>query len=474
MNQHIFTNVKRGVLCPLFLAVLAISCKRLIEVPDTPPARIEQSKLFADSASAMTAVANVYSYPTSTDGGFTFNDGALTVYSALSSDEVNYTISDVNRSQFYTHTLTPDNIYIQSIWNGPYSGLYPVNAILAQVAASGGLSESFKQQITAEMKVLRALYYFYLVNRFGGVPLVLSTDYKATSVLPRTSPDSIYAQIMADLNDARQALGTSYPSAGRARPNQYTVMAFLARVHLYRENWQAAYDAANTVIESQVYHLEKDLNNVFLSGSPEAIWQLPAGYPNSNFHVNEANFFVPYAADIVPYYIVTPWLINAFEPTDQRQVKWLGANTITAGGSTQTYYYPSKYKNAFYDDPTVEDYMIFRLGEQYLIRAEAAAHLGKLDAAMADVDTIRNRAGLLPSTANATSETDVLNAIMHERQTELFCEWGHRWFDLKRTGTADAVLGAENPSWQPHEVLYPIPNSQRSLNYRLTQNPGYN
>jgi len=56
---------------------------------------------------------------------------------------------------------------------------------------------------------------------------------------------------------------------------------------------------------------------------------------------------------------------------------------------------------------------------------------------------------------------------------ELFAEWGHRWLDLKRTNTANAVLGAEKPTWKPTDVLFPIPQTERTNNPNLTQNPGY-
>jgi hypothetical protein len=84
---------------------------------------------------------------------------------------------------------------------------------------------------------------------------------------------------------------------------------------------------------------------------------------------------------------------------------------------------------------------------------------------------VRLRAGLGASTAS--SQTDVLSAIMHERQTELFTEWGSRWLDLKRTGTMNAVLGAAKPGWKAADTLYPVPYPQIQADNLLTQNPGY-
>jgi hypothetical protein len=68
----------------------------------------------------------------------------------------------------------------------------------------------------------------------------------------------------------------------------------------------------------------------------------------------------------------------------------------------------------------------------------------------------------------------LLLAIEQERKVELFGEWGHRWFDLKRTNRATAVIGGQKPAtWQPTDVLYPIPENQRLANTNLTQNLGY-
>ncbi len=60
---------------------------------------------------------------------------------------------------------------------------------------------------------------------------------------------------------------------------------------------------------------------------------------------------------------------------------------------------------------------------------------------------------------------------MRERQSELFTEWGHRWFDLKRTGQANNVLGAIKAGWSLGDVLYPIPETQLISNPAITQNP---
>lgn len=453
----------------LLVAAPGPSCKKLIEIPANPPTSLTEVQQFSDSATAMTAVAGVYSY-TGFQEGFTYNDGNLTFSTGLSSDELSYDgYASPDLQAFYGYGLTDLNSIVRVLWVDPYTSMYPINSIMTNVAASTALSAPFKTQIIGEMKLVRAFFYFNTVNLFGDIPLVISTDYKTTSRLPRTSADSIYAQILSDLSDAQKALPAAYPSSGRVRPNRYTVLSVLAKVQLYRKQWQAAYDAADSVINSGLYSLEPDLNNVFLDGSNEAIWQIPA---TGSYNVtHEASQFISPYPNTAPQYLMTPILQNAFEAGDLRWQNWVKDYVVNINGTNQNLYAPYKYKNYYSTDPTVEDYMVIRLADLYLIRAEAAAQLGNTAVALADLNQIRARAGLAASTA--TTAGDILTAIMHERQVELFTEWGNRWFDLKRTGTIDAVLSVEKPGWKPNEALYPVPRSQRQYNANLTQNPGY-
>jgi len=446
----------------------AASCKKLIEIPPNPPTSITEAQQFSDSATAMTAVAGVYTYSWG-GAGFTYNDGYLSVTTGMSSDELSTTETGLDYQEFYSYSVTSLNDIATSMWADPYTGLYPVNAILKNITGNPNLSASFIQQITGEMKVVRALYYFNLVNVFGAVPLITSTDYTTNSAIGRTSVDSVYAQIIGDLTDATQDLTPSYPSSGSYRPNLYVASALLAKVYLYRQQWQNAYNAANTVIASGVYSLDPNLNTVFLDGSSEAIWQIPAS--GASGVTQEANNYVPQSAGTVPNYLLTPWLLNAFEAGDQRLLDWTDSVVVNTGNGNQTFYYPYKYKNILSSSPTVEDFMILRLGEQYLIRAEASAELGNTAAALADLNVVRARAGLAAVTVS--SPAAALTAIMHERQIELFTEWGNRWYDLKRTGTATAVLSSEKTAWQANAELYPVPRTQLSVNPLLTQNPGY-
>jgi len=439
-----------------------VSCKKLVELPGNPPTQITRQQAFSDSASTLSAVVGVYTYNQDNQGdGFAYSDANLTIATGLSAHELSYTSSS-DEQEFYSYTLTPLNSEVATLWQYPYASLYQVNDVLGGITNNSNLSASFVKQITGEMEVTRALYYFNLVNLFGSVPLVTSTDYVANAQLPRASASAVYTQILTDLNNAVKKLPSTYPSSGHARPNLYTALALLAKVHLYQKNWQAAYNEADSIIRSGGYSLEPTLNNVFLDGSQEAIWQLPI--ESSYDGTAEAANFMPYSTGVTPTFPVTDSLLNQFETGDQRKTNWLDTSVV----GSQTLYYPYKYKD-YYPTSPATDFMVFRLAEIYLIRAEAAAELGNLSAALADVNTIRARAGLGASTANVTSQAAVLAAVMKERQTELCFEWGNRWFDLNRTGKAAAEL----PGWQSFNALFPLPQAQIQLNHLLTQNPGY-
>lgn len=444
------------------------SCKKLIEIPVNPPTQIIRDQVFADSATTMTAVAGVYSQ-TPGGHGIPYNDGIFTVVTALSAHEVS--TGDGDRPQFFKYNLNPINVDLKSLWITPYSEIYQVNDVLAGITNNNNLSGSFIKQITGEMKVVRAFVYFNLLNLFGGVPLVTTTDYKTSAQLSRATAPETYAQVISDLSDAMVKLTGSYPSSGHARANFFTAQALLAKVHLYQGNWKAAFEEADSVIKQGGFSLETDLNKVFLDGSQEAIWQVPI--QNEYGGSGEANNFIPYSSDQTPSYVVTDSLLSQFETGDLRLTSWLGVNII--GG--QNVYYPAKYKDRQATHPAT-GYVLLRLAELYLIRAEAAAQLGKLAEALSDINTLRDRAGLDPSTADEASQVAVLAAVRKERRTELCFEFGNRWFDLNRTSTdnkypANGQAPAVLAGWQPNFALYPLPQTQLLLNSHLNQNPGY-
>ncbi len=117
------------------------------------------------------------------------------------------------------------------------------------------------------------------------------------------------------------------------------------------------------------------LSNIFLPSSAEAIWQLiPV---STGINTSEGNLFIPIFSFFRPTFAATAFLLNAFEINDQRKTSWLGSSVI--GG--QPYFYPLKYKVRTGGPPYTEYYMVVRLAELYLIRAEARAHQDNITAA---------------------------------------------------------------------------------------------
>ena len=452
----------------LLVSVILTSCKKLIEIPVNPKNQLSKERVFADSVNIIAAVAGIYSnFGISSTPIPGFFSGGITVYTGLTGDELLPGSDIYNAPELYSNNILADNNNIASIWSGAYKSIFEINLCLEGIATTKAISEGLKRQLIAELKVSRAFCYFNMVNIWGGVPIITSTDYKKTQSIPRASVDSVYSFILTDLTDAAKNLTPLYPSEGRVRPNLYVAQSLLSKVYLYLEQYEHSIDAANIVINSNIYALP-DVSEVFLSGSPEAIWQLPA---NGNFQATpEATAFVPYATTITPNYLLSTQLLNAFEPDDLRKAAWLNFNVVE-GSPASTAYYPYKYKNLESNQTPVEDYTFLRLADIYLIRAEARAHLGNLEDAITDLNTVRGRAGLKDT--SIVLQGNLLKAIMHERQVELFCEWGNRWFDLKRTKAIDAVLTAVKPSWMPWAALFPIPRRERQANPFLTPNPGY-
>jgi hypothetical protein len=221
---------------------------------------------------------------------------------------------------------------------------------------------------------------------------------------------------------------------------------------------------AGEVISSDLFALDPDVNKIFLKESAEAIWQLQPVMPNYN--TTEGNQVLPVNSNTQPSFLITNYLLNAFEVGDARKIAWIQQRIYNG----KTLYYPFKYKvrNGLV---VTENYVVLRLAEMYLIRAEANAKLGNLQEAINDINIIRARAGLAPTAASDVNS--ILQAIEQERRIELCFEWGHRWFDLKRTGRAMDVLGPIKHEWSVHDTLWPIPSAQLHLNASLVQNEGY-
>lgn len=470
-----------GWICGLLLSVMVFtSCKKLIEV-DGPPTSINTENVYTNDATAAAVLTGLYARLSSWNSILTSDQiTAVSFYPALSADEL--TPFDLNNQAllvYYQNDLT--SVSAINFWESVYSPIFIANSAIEGLNNSSGLTPAVKQQLLGEAKFMRAFFYFYLVNIFGDVPLVLTTDWKITSRLARSPKSQVYEQIITDLKDAQSRLSSNYLTATvltttteRVRPSKWAATALLSRAYLYAgDNANAETEATAVVSNTSLFNLNT-LNNAFLKNSTECIWQLQP--VNTGFQSNTgegALFVLPPSGPSNPDYPVylSNNVVSSFETGDQRKTNWV--NSVTVG--TTTYYYPYKYKIGKVNTSTQEYIMMLRLGEQYLIRAEARAQQNNISGAQSDLNAIRTRAGLGNTIAN--DKASLLSAILKERRVELFTEWGHRWFDLKRTNTIDAVMNIVAPqkggTWSPYKALYPIPRSEIEKNSNLVQNTGY-
>lgn len=448
-----------------------VSCSEILEI-DPPTDTLTEEEVYGNAANIKTAFTGLYSWHIHQNASYY---QYLDLYLPLMSDELK---SDNTSSYgiYYQNTYLPTLSMMGNIWSTLYESIYQTNNFIEHVEATSLLGEETQKEYIAVAKWFRAYDYFLLSNLYGDVPLILKSSISEAKGVGRTKIAVINDQVTNDLLYAEQALANSEDTKKNVRTRLTTAaaLALLARHYLYTEQWQNAADVATKLIDGGVYSLEPDVNKVFLSSSKEVIfgfdmdgWQGTGTYQGYTRH---GILFIPTTTKKVTYNL-TDELANAItSDTLDERINWVDYLTI----SEKKVYYPYKYKNN--TNATASNYelqVFFRLAEQYLIRAEARAHLSDIEGALADINAIRSRAGVEPVEANTTAE--VLMLVEEERRKELFIEGqGHRWFDLKRTSRADAVYSKlDYKKWKSYKVLLPIPNMQILNNSNLTQNPGY-
>jgi starch-binding outer membrane protein, SusD/RagB family len=435
------------------------SCKKFLHVNDPSQGRTE---LLFNSDSSATAVINGI-YIEMMTRAEQFTAGKTSLFAGLAADELIY-YSPGFRDDFTLNNISPQSATVEvSFWQACYRYIHIANLAIERLAHSSMVNAALKGQLTGEAKFIRAFCYFYLANFFGDVPLVLAGDHSAAQSIPRTAASRIYQQMIEDLKDAMQLLPIEN-SSGRIRPQKFAAAALLSRCYLYLKQWNEAATFAGFAIDAGPFRLEQP-DNVFLSTSRETIWQLLPVVPQLNTF--EAFDIIPATPGTTPTYILNADLFNSIDSHDLRRVHWIKSRTYF----NQSISYPYKYKVK--EGSIKSEYnLVLRLAELHLIRAEARAELNQAADALDDLNRIRARAGLLPVVT--TDKQELLKAISRERRIELFGEWGHRWFDLIRSGAADSVLRKLKPgTWQVTDQLWPIPERELRHNPALIQNPGY-
>lgn len=426
--------------------------------------------------------------------------------------------NDINEMQVWDkYTLDPVVGPQQEFWNRNYSGLFRTN-ILIDKLPEVPMSEELKLRYMAEMKFLRAYYYFDLVRLFERIPLI-TAPVSASEIFEVEQVDrpAIYEQIETDLKEAITNLPNSVDlgtEAGRATKG--AGLSLLGKVYLQQEKFQLAAEQFNEVngtpgATSQFgYNLLENFSDLFKLGNEfneESIFEISHNSTSQGqwdcIACSEGNplsiMVAPRGYTVIdesaaPSFVsgwsfntVTPSLVNAFVQGGVYDPRY--ATTIAnidsleqAGALTyekaheNTGYFLAKFagrqENKTEDNtapfeinfPTNE--YEFRLADTYLMEAEALVRGGiNIARAQALLDAVRARVGLNPVPAT-------MESIMQERRLELAGE-GHRWFDLIRTGKAVEVLADRGFVAGKHDAL-PIPQSELEFDgTKLEQDPAY-
>jgi hypothetical protein len=173
------------------------------------------------------------------------------------------------------HRWTPTNSYFNPLWANRFEGVSRANSVLKTLAEVDEFSESEAARIEGEARFLRAYFYFDLKKNFGNPPLITDTteDFNQPNNIQE---EVIWPQIEKDLEFAMNNLPTTMPD--QARANKWAAEAYLAKAHLYQEEWDEALNHFDNVIQNGVtatgvpYALEEQYNYNFNSARQGADW----------------------------------------------------------------------------------------------------------------------------------------------------------------------------------------------------------
>ena len=306
-------------------------------------------------------------------------------------------------------------------WRTYYHTLYIANYVIEHRKEITDATTMEIDQMVGESYMLRAYTHFLLANLYAdpythctpsttrGVPMQLKAD--VTAVLGCASLDSVYQQVLKDIDEAEKYLNVDTWEEGKNyRFNTVSAQALRARTYLYMGAWAEAFTAAKAVLEDN--NQLEDLNSSKV---------LPNSYKSIENIVALERFSSNLSTVITT---PSPEFIEMYRKGDQRRTKFYkkvtsSSYTLQKGGG----------------DEFVSS---FRTAEAYLTAAEAAARLGKTEEAIFHLDTLMkkrlNQSAYETTKAHIDTITqdELILEILDERARELAFE-GHRWYDLRRT-----------------------------------------
>ena len=365
--------------------------------------------------------------------------------------------------------ITSANASAAALWQSIYSTVYISNFILEKLPTITGVSTTERNRVTGAAHFLRGYAYFIALHSFGGVPEVLTTAIETNRNIPRASVSDINQLIIDDYTAALGKLPDVAPNAGYS--SNYAVRAALAKFYLYAKNWAQAETYATQVISSNKYTLEPSFKNLVLKDfTNESIFEV--GYtitddPGTDNNLGLNSLFQG-RREIIPSNQVVVALASAESGDRYSSITFNSANLA----GTDNGWSVAKYGTPDQDNNNI---VVIRLGEMYLIRAEARANQGKITgtgSAAEDINVLRTRSNA-PTITSAT-QNQMITLVEQERRYELAFE-GHRWYDIVRTDRAAQIMPVFNSNWKDTYNVWPIPQREIQNNPALAdnQNPGY-
>ncbi|MFH4966527.1 RagB/SusD family nutrient uptake outer membrane protein [Gaetbulibacter sp. M235] len=399
------------------------------------------------------------------------------------------------------HTWTPDNRMILASWRYCFVGISKVNSVIFQVEQSN-LSDEQMVPIKAELRAIRAYYYYILLDMFGNVPIV--TNYDVSELPANSTRNQVFEFVESELNDIIADLPTG---AVWGKFTQNVANTLMSRLYLNAEiftgapRWQDCIAACDKVTG---YILEPNYFTNFLiqnEVSRETIFAIPfdskAGTTGNYLQSMTVQEYQKFAISPTGNYpgspnglLSQPGLYSSFDDNDLRKKSLLEGkqynistgevillddgseldytedildiNAAKANEGVRMYKYETKDGEGWERD---HDWVVMRYSEILLMKAECFVRLGNPSNALPLVEQVRSRSGL--STVGPID----LDFINNERKFELVYE-GNRRTDNIRFGDFF------NPWWEKgsteaYRGIFPIPSSVLEKNTNLVQNPGY-
>ncbi|WP_435132100.1 RagB/SusD family nutrient uptake outer membrane protein [Formosa sp. A9] len=402
----------------------------------------------------------------------------------------------------HRHTWNAQNKMILSAWRYNYAGISKINSIIYQIDKSG-LTDEAKTPIYAELKAVRAYYYYNLLDLFGNVPII--TDFEDLDLPSNASRLEVFQFVETELLEA-----IPYLQSGKvySKFTQNVANALLARLYLNAEafvgtaRWQDCLEVCQKI---SGYSLEPDFYANFATNnetSNEIILAIP--------YANDAGTLGNYMSSMSYHYLqrfavsptgdypwsangmcATPGVYSMFEETDRRKASMLqgdqinlstGSVIIMDSGEPLSYTEEvsnledckqnegvrlNKYEiNAGDQWERDNDFVLIRYAEILLMQAECYVRLGAPDLARPFVEQITARAGIEIPTAIDLEYLD--KELLRE-----FLFEGKRRTDNIRFGTFFQPWWGSPNATPAYRAIFPIPQQELDKNSNLEQNPGY-